>query len=193
MHCYFEEGDKTLWGFSMSRKLLAVLRYLFWQVRAKLSPNAYARSLGVKLGKNVHFYAMRPAMFSTEPWLITIGDNVYITAGCQFITHDGGTLILRKEVPDLELTAPISIGNDVYIGLNATILPGVRIGNRVIIGAGSIVAKDIPDNSVAVGVPARVVKTVDEYLANAKVRSLHFGHLGAREKEKALRRYFGKE
>jgi acetyltransferase-like isoleucine patch superfamily enzyme len=69
-------------------------------------------------------------MFSTEPWLISIGNNVYITSGCQFVTHDGDTLILRKEVPDLEFTAPISNGDDVYIGLNTTILPGVHIGNE---------------------------------------------------------------
>lgn len=134
---------------------------------------------------------MRLGMFSTEPWLITIGDNVYITAGCQFITYDGGTLILRKETPDLELTAPITIGNDVYIGLNTMILPGVNIGNRVIIGAGSVVTKDIPDNSVAAGVPARVIKTVDAYLESAKARSLHLGHLSAKAKEIALKEYFG--
>jgi len=133
---------------------------------------------------------MRSGMFSTEPWLITIGNNVYITAGCQFITHDGGSLILRKEVPYLELTAPINVGNDVYFGLKATILPGVTIGNRVIIGAGAVVTKDIPDNSVAVGVPARVVKMVDEYLEDAKKRSLHFGHLSAREKEVQIKKYF---
>jgi acetyltransferase-like isoleucine patch superfamily enzyme len=171
-------------------RMLGVIRYLIAQVRAKLNPNGYARSLGVTLGQNVRFYGMKPAMFSTEPWLISIGDNVYITAGCQFITHDGSTLILRKEVPDLELTAPISIGNDVYIGLNTMILPGVHIGNRVIIGAGSVVVKDIPDNSVAAGVPARVIKSVDTYLESAKSRSLHFGHLSAKEKEKALKQYF---
>jgi acetyltransferase-like isoleucine patch superfamily enzyme len=130
-------------------------------------------------------------MFSTEPWLIEIGNDVYITAGCQFITHDGGTLILRKEIPDLEITAPIKIGNDVYIGLNSTIMPGVTIGNRVIIGAGSIVAKSIPDNSVAAGVPARVIKTVDQYLEGIKPRSLHFGHLSSAEKERALKKHFG--
>ncbi len=171
-------------------RLLGVVRYILNQIRAKLDPNGYVKSLGVKVGENVVFYAVRPGMFSTEPWLITIGSNVYITAGCQFITHDGGTLILRKEVPDLELTAPIEVGNDVYIGLNTTILPGVHIGNRVIIGAGSVVAKDIPSNSVAAGVPARVIKTVDEYLASAKERSLHFGHLSAKEKEMALKRHF---
>ena len=172
-------------------RLTAVVRYILAQCHAKLDPNGYVRSLGVKVGENVRFYAVRPGMFSTEPWLITIGNNVFITAGCQFITHDGGTLILRKEVPDLEITAPISIGDDVYIGLNATILPGVTIGNRVIIGAGAIVAKDIPDNSVAVGVPARVVKTVDDYLASAKERSLHLGHLSGKVKERALKEHFG--
>ena len=174
----------------MITRLIGVLRYLVAQTRAKLNPIGYTRSLGVKLGNNVRLYAVRPGMFSTEPWLISIGNNVYITAGCQFITHDGGTLILRKEVPDLEITAPISVGNDVYIGLNTTILPGVRIGNRVIIGAGSVITKDIPDNSVAAGVPARVIKTVDEYLDDVKTRSLHFGHLSAKEKAKALKRHF---
>lgn len=166
------------------------LKYIKSIIYSKFWPNAYVKSLGVKLGDNVRFYGVKPGMFSTEPWLITIGNNVFITNGCQFITHDGGTLILRKEVPDLELTAPISVGNDVYIGLNCTILPGVRIGNRCIIGAGSVVTKDIPDNSVAAGVPARVIKSVDEYLEKAKKNSLHFGHLNSKEKEKSLKKYF---
>jgi serine acetyltransferase len=86
------------------------------------------------------------------------------------------------------VTAPIAIGNDVYIGVNAIILAGVTIGNRCIIGAGTVVTKSIPDNSVAVGVPARVVKTVDEYLEGAKARSLHVGHIRELDKEGALRR-----
>jgi serine acetyltransferase len=75
--------------------------------------------------------------------------------------------------------------------MNVMILSGVRIGNRVIIGAGAVVTKDIPDNSVAVGVPARVIKAVDEYLESAKARSLHLGHLSARAKEIAPKRHFG--
>jgi len=134
---------------------------------------------------------MPSGMFGTEPWLITIGNNVHITSGCTFVTHDGGTLILRKEVPDLEWTAPISIGNDVYIGIRSIILPGVNIGNRVVIGAGSIVSKDIPNNSVAVGVPARVIKTVDEYLEQLKEKSLKCGHLKGTEKEAILKQIFG--
>jgi acetyltransferase-like isoleucine patch superfamily enzyme len=129
-------------------------------------------------------------MFGSEPWLITLGDNVYITAGVQFITHDGGTLILRKDHPDLEWTAPITIGNDVYIGLRAVIMPGVNIGNRCIIGTGAVVTKDIPDNSVAVGVPARVIRTVDDYLESMLAKSLRCGHLTGEAKAQEIRRIY---
>lgn len=180
-------------GLQAARRFVGVMKYLRDQVRAKLDPIGFARSIGVQMGENVHFYGMPPGMFSTEPWLITIGNNVYITAGCQFITHDGGTLILRKQVPDLEITARITVGNDVYIGVRTVILPGVTIGNRCIIGAGSVVSRSIPDNSVAVGVPARVIKSTDDYLKSAQARSLHFGHLSAKEKERALKVHFGVE
>ncbi len=83
------------------------------------------------------------------------------------------------------------IGNNVYIGNNVIILPGVTIGNNVIIGAGAVVTKNIPDNSVAVGVPARVIKTADEYLEKIKKESLHFGHLKGQEKDRALMEYYG--
>lgn len=165
--------------------------YIHRRIKIQMDPVGYARSLGVKIGENVHFYAMTTGMFGSEPWLITIGNNVHITSECQFVNHDGSSLILRGQVPDLELTFPIEIGNDVYIGMRTIILPGVKIGNRCIIGAGSIVNKSIPDNSVAAGVPARVLKTTDQYLEQAKKKSLHFGHLSAKEKERELKWHFG--
>ena len=163
------------------------IRNLVW---SKLSPLGYARYLGVRVGNNVTFYGMKPEMFSSEPWLISIGNDCYITANCQFITHDGGTLILRKEVPDLELTAPITVGNDVYIGVNCTVLPGTKIGNRCIVGACSLLKGEYPDHSVIAGVPARVIGTVEAYLEKAKQQSLHFGHLSGPEKERALKKHF---
>jgi acetyltransferase-like isoleucine patch superfamily enzyme len=171
--------------------LIPLLRQMKHEIHSKLDPIGYARSIGVRLGENVHFYGMQSGMFGTEPWLITIGSNVHVTAGCLFITHDGGTMILRNSVPDLEWTAPITVGNDVYIGIRSIILPGVNIGNRVIIGAGSIVHRNIPDNSVAVGVPAMVVKSVDQYLEIMKKKSLHCGQLQGLEKEAVLKRIFG--
>ena len=103
---------------------------------------------------------------------------MHITDGVKFITHDGGTLIYRQYIPDLEITKPITIGNDVYIGNNVIILPGVTIGSNVVIGAG------------AVGVPARVIKTADEYFEKIKGESLHLGHLKGQEKDLALMKYY---
>ena len=116
---------------------------------------------------------------------------MHITAGVKFITHDGGTLLYRHLIPDLEITKPIKIGNNVYIGNNVILLPGVTVGNNVIIGAGAIVSKDIPDNSVAVGVPAKVIKTADEYFQKIQRESLHLGNLKGEEKDRALMKYYG--
>lgn len=153
-----------------------------------IRPVEYARRIGVNIGNNPHFYG--PTSWGTEPWMITIGDNVHITGGCKFINHDGGTLIFRSKIPDLEITKPIVVGNNVYIGEEAMILPGAHIGNNCVIGARSVVKKDIPDNSVAIGAPARVIKSTDEYLEKIKSESLHLGHLKGKEKDMALRKYY---
>ena len=64
----------------------------------------------------------------------------------------------------LGIASPVRIGNDVWIGGNVTILPGVSIGNNVVIAAGAVVNRDIPDNSLAAGVPARVIRALDNDL-----------------------------
>ena len=70
-------------------------------------------------------------------------------------------------------------------------MPGVQIGNNVIVGAGAIVTKSVPDNSVVAGVPAKVIKTTDEYFEKLKKESLHLGHLKGKEKDLALKKYYG--
>ncbi len=166
-----------------------IYRTLYRLVMVKLNHVKYAKKVGVNMQGEVHLYGT--ISWGSEPWIITLGNNVHITDGVRFITHDGGTLLFRDQVPDLELTKPITIGNNVYIGNNVLLLPGVTIGSKVIIGAGAVVTKDIPDNSVAVGVPARVIKTADEYLEKLKENSLHLGHLKGEEKDKALKEYYG--
>lgn len=157
-------------------------------IRLTVSPIRYAKIIGVNFGKDLHIY--ETIHWGSEPWIISLGDNVHLTNGVSFLTHDAGILIFKKDVPDLELTKPIRIGNNVYIGANTMILGGVKIGNNVIIGCGAIVTKNIPDNSVAVGVPAQVIKSADEYLAKAKENSIHLGHLEGEEKDRALMRYY---
>ena len=169
-------------------KIRKLYRYFYKLIVGKLNPVKYAKKVGVNMG-GVHLYGT--ISWGSEPWIITLGNNVHITNGVRFITHDGGTLLFREMVPDLEITKPVTIGNDVYIGNNVLLLPGVTIGNKVVIGAGAIVTRDIPDNSVAVGVPARVIKTADEYLEKTKRESLHLGYLKGEEKDKALRKYYG--
>ena len=157
---------------------------------SKLKPIKYMKKVGINFPENgVHIYGK--VAWGTEPWIITLGNNVHITDGVKFITHDGGTLLFRDQVPDLEITKPINLGDNVYIGNNVIILPGVNIGSNVVIGAGAVVSKDIPDNSLAVGVPARVIKTADEYLEKLKQESLHLGHLKGKEKDDALKKYYG--
>lgn len=169
---------------------MKILRRIHRAIMKRRSPLVYAKLIGVNFPEGgLHLYG--DVNWSTEPWIITLGNNVHITGGTKFITHDGGTLLYRNQIPDLEITKPITVGNDVYIGNNVIILPGVTIGNNVVIGAGAVVSKDIPDNSVAVGVPARVIKTANDYLVKLKKESLHLGHLKGQEKDKALMEYYG--
>lgn len=156
----------------------------------KRNPVLYAKKLGVNFPySGLHIYG--DICWSTEPWIITLGKNVHITDGVKFLTHDGGTLIFRKNIPDLEITKPITIGDNVFLGNNVIILPGVNIGSNVVIGAGSVVSRDIPDNSLAVGIPAKVIKSAYEYLEKLKKESLHLGNLSYREKDNALKKYYG--
>ncbi|KAK6218655.1 galactoside O-acetyltransferase [Colletotrichum tabaci] len=91
---------------------------------------------------------------------VTIGDRVMFATGVSLITatHETG---LQSRRDNIEYAEPITIGDDCWIGANVTVLPGVKIGKGCTIGAGALVNRDIPDYSVAVGVPAKVVKKVD--------------------------------
>ena len=107
--------------------------------------------------------------FGSEPFLIAIGDRVTITAGVQLITHDGSTWLIRdQEGSRYQRYAPITIGDDVFIGVNSIILPGVTIGSRVVVGAGSVVTRDIPDGVVVAGNPARVIRDFDSFDAHIR-------------------------
>ncbi len=160
----------------------------YYKVLYRINRVRCLQKLGVNFGSNLHIFGT--VHVGTEPWLITLGDNVYLTNGVRFICHDGGTLLFRHLVSDLEITKPIRLGDNVYVGNNVMFLPGSSVGSNVIIGAGAVVSGSIPSNSVAVGVPAKVIKTADEYFEKIKKESLHLGNLKGKEKDKALMKYY---
>ena len=120
---------------------------------------------GLKIGKN--FHRMGGVIIDpTHCYHITIGDNVVLAPRVHILAHDASTGIFIGKTR----AANVVIGNEVFVGAGSIILPGVHIGSRVIIGAGSIVTKDIPGNSVAVGNPARVICTLDDYITKEKAK-----------------------
>lgn len=170
-------------------KIFSVIKLIRNRIMQTMNPVGWAKKIGVNFPEGeLHLYGR--TYWSTEPWIITLGKNVHITEGVKFLTHDGGTLLFRNQIPDLEITKPIVLGDNVYVGNNVIILPGVTIGNNVVIGAGAVVSRDIPDNSVVAGVPARVIKTTEEYLEKLKKESLHLGHLVGEAKDIELKKYY---
>lgn len=165
-----------------------ILKKSINEMRIKVDPIGYARSIGVSIGHDVKIASLNIGTFGTEPWLISIGDHVEITGQVQFLTHDGSVWIFREREPNIELFGRIIIGNNVFIGFRTIFLPGVKIGDNVIIGAGSIVSKDIPSNSVAAGQPARVIKTIDEYYAGINDKKTYIRSLSLKNKKDYLLR-----
>ena len=92
---------------------------------------------------------------------VTIGDNVMIAPNVS-LYGAGHPIHPDARNSGYEYGAPITIGNNVWIGGSVCVLPGVTIGDNVVIGAGSVVAKDIPDNVIAVGNPCRVISEITE-------------------------------
>ena len=143
--------------------IVRVIKRLYRNLLIKLNPVSYARKIGVMVGDNARIIGMDDRTFGSEPYLITLGDHVTVTGQVKFINHDGGVWVFRENENDIELFRPIIVGNNVFIGYRSIIMPGARIGNNVVIGAGSIVIGDIPDGCVAAGVPAKVIRSLDDY------------------------------
>jgi acetyltransferase-like isoleucine patch superfamily enzyme len=122
---------------------------------------ALHRLRGVKVGKGSKI-ARSVQIDDGYPNLVNIGDNVWVTAGVMILCHqrDLAKYEVDKPVMDCPLIIKsVHIKDGAHIGIGAIIMPGVTIGKGSVIGAGSLVTKNIPDYSVAVGIPAKVIKT----------------------------------
>ena len=137
----------------MFGKIKLIYRRFFW------SHEKRARAAGVEMGSN-NFIAT--SFWSSEPYLIKVGSFCQTTAGVKFFTHGGGQAI-RHKYPDFDAFGKVVLGDYVYLGNNVLIMPGVTIGDHVIVAAGSVVTKSIPSNCVVGGNPARYICSIDEY------------------------------
>lgn len=166
------------------------LKNIYFYILQRRSPVLFSKKLGVKVGENCRFLSVSSSTFGTEPYLISIGDHVTITAGVRFITHDGGVWVLREKYPNADIFKQIKIGNNVFIGLNAIIMPGVSVGDNSIIAAGAIVTKSFPEGSVIGGNPARYIKSYNDYVTKIEDSLFFTKGLSYKQKKEILENHF---
>jgi acetyltransferase-like isoleucine patch superfamily enzyme len=163
---------------------MQIKQLLLKYIPFKFDPIATARKQGAIIGNNCRLINVS---FGSEPWLVKLGDHVSATS-TSFITHDGGVWVFRQEFPDLDILSPIEVGDNVFIGSHAIILPGTKIGNNTVIGAGSIVRGTFPANIVIAGTPARFIKSLAAYRNKCLSEGRPTKSLSAQEK-RAYYRY----
>lgn len=125
----------------------------------------YLRKQGVRIGeKSIIFEPQNVFIDPSRPWLIEIGKNVMITRNVTILTHGYDWRVLDGKYGDvLGSSGKVKIGDNVFIGMNTTILKGVTIGDNTIIAAGSLVNKNFDGDVVIGGVPAKVLMSLDDY------------------------------
>lgn len=168
---------------------------MFKAMLYRLLGNKYRVSVlkkqGAKIGNNC---IISPNVsFGSEPYLITVGNDVKFSNGVTLVTHDGGIYVLRKykNIPDADVFGKIRIGNNVFLGNKSVIMPNVEIGDNCVIGYGAIVTKNVPSGSVVAGVPARVIKNIDEYYQGISNRILNTKNLSYPEKKERILDFLG--
>lgn len=134
----------------------------------------YLRKHGIKVGENVRFrYPAHTLIDLNRPSLVETGNNVDINDNFSLLTHDFGTYVLRGKYKDfVNSSGKVKIGNNVVVGRDVSILKGVEIGDNVIIALGSVITRSIPSNSVAAGVPCRVICSLDDYYKKRKEKQV---------------------
>lgn len=172
-------------------KIKAKVRQIFMKqlidsgMRPKTSDelNYYLQNKDLKVGKKTFFFDAETTFVDVQrPWMLEIGNYCKIGRGTIILQHDYSRSVLRRYYGQILCEAGKTvIGDNVFIGMNSIILMGSHIGNNVIIGAGSVVKGNIPDNVVAAGNPAKIVCTLEEYYKKRVHEQLNEAYLCVKE------------
>lgn len=157
------------------KRLLQTLK--LYTILTSTKRTKYLKEKGIwgAIGENCNIMSRTVPLYAK---LIKLGNNVRIASNVTFVTHDV-THVMLNDNPNLngekfkEKIGCIEIQDNMFIGTGTIILYGVRIGSNVIIGAGSLINKDIPPNSVVGGVPARIISTFNEYLEKRRTEDIY--------------------
>lgn len=143
---------------------MSFLKELLYRIRGEYTTEKLI-SMGMKVGKN--FGRLNGVILDpSHCWLIEIGDNVTLAPRVHILCHDAST----KTFLNYTKIGRVTIGDNVFIGAESVVLPGVTIGSNVIVGANSTVTHDVPDGSVVAGSPAKVICTLEAYLEKERSR-----------------------
>jgi acetyltransferase-like isoleucine patch superfamily enzyme len=151
-----------LQGFGkFSQNLLKPVSFIFRCIRySDFDVAEYYRKQGADIGANCCIQDRSPW---SEPFLVSIGNHVLISRNVVFHTDDGGTWILEREIPGINVFGTIVVEDNCLIGCNSQLFLNTRIGKNSIVEPGSVVISNVPPNSIVMGVPARVIGTTLKY------------------------------
>lgn len=143
---------------------MSLIKEFIYRLRGEFTTEKLI-SMGMKVGKNfnrLHGVILDPG----HCWLIEIGDNVTMAPNVHVICHDASTKVFLNYTK----IGRVTIGDNVFVGAESVIMPGVTIGSNVVIGANSTVTHDVPDNMVVAGAPAKQICSLEEYLRKERER-----------------------
>lgn len=148
------------------------IKELVYRIRGEYTTERLI-NMGMKVGKN--FGRLNGVILDpSHCWLIEIGDNVTLAPRVHILCHDAST----KQFLNYTKIGKVKIGNNVFIGAESIVLPNVNIGNNVIIGANSTITKDIPNNVVVAGNPAKIICSLEKYLEKHRMGMEKFSVYG---------------
>lgn len=163
-----------------------IIKYIRTSNKQKIK---YLRKQGTIIGEKTRIHCSIDA-FGSEPYLIKIGKDCFLAANIHLLTHDGGVKVLNSlnyfDGKRMSKMGKLEIGDNVFVGDGSYIMPNVKVGNNVIIGCHSVVTKDVPNNVVVAGIPAKVICTLDEYYEKCKNEVIFVSNLSVKDKKRIL-------